>query len=92
MKQKKQINKDQYKHYLIDTVEILTKENGLLQEQLNQLQTEYNILFNDWRIDRMDDPNDCYKCICGKVSECNCYHLGLHPPKILTGHDRNILE
>ena len=20
---------------------------------------------------------DCYKCTCGKVSECNCFHLGL---------------
>lgn len=73
------INKDQYKHYLIDTVDTLTKENESLQEQINKLQDEYNILFNDWRIERIADPNECYKCTCGKVSSCNCYHLGLRP-------------
>ena len=36
------VNKDQYKHYLIDTVEILTKENKNLRQQLDDLQKEYS--------------------------------------------------
>lgn len=66
----------------IDFIKQLQEENDLLREKLDQSEKAYTILFNDWRIDRLDDPNDCYKCICGKVSECNCYHLGLLPPKV----------
>ena len=65
-----------------DFIKQLQEENDLLREKLEQSEKAYTVLFNDWRIDRMDDPNDCYKCTCGKVSECNCYHLGLHPPKV----------
>ena len=25
---------------------------------------------------------DCYKCTCGIVSECNCFHLGLLPKRL----------
>ena len=64
------------------TIEQLQEENTILREKLEQSEKDYTILFNDWRIDRMNDPNDCYKCTCGTASECNCYHLGLHPPKI----------
>jgi len=65
-------------------LENLKKENEDLKDELGQLvdkflllEKDYNTLFNDWRIDRLDDPNDCYKCVCGMVSECNCYHKGL---------------
>jgi cell division septum initiation protein DivIVA len=42
LKKNKHIDKDQYKHYLIDTVEILTKENKNLRQQLDDLQKEYS--------------------------------------------------
>lgn len=75
-KQKNHINKEEYKHYLIDTVNILTQENESLREQLKTLEKDYNTIFNDWRVDRVSDPKECYRCTCGSVSECNCYHLG----------------
>jgi len=50
-KDKLVIDKEQYKHYLIDTVEILTrtisdvtKENESLQQQLDDLTKYYNQL------------------------------------------------
>ncbi len=43
-KKKNTIDKDQYKHYLIDRVEILTNENDTLRKQLQDLQKEYNHL------------------------------------------------
>ena len=74
-KQKNHINKEEYKHYLIDTMNILTQENESLREQLQTLEKDYNTIFN--AIDRIADPNECYHCTCGTVSKCNCYHLGL---------------
>jgi len=63
-------------------LEQLQKENTLLREKLEQSEKEYNILFNDWRIDQIANADECYRCTCGKVSECNCYHLGLRLPKV----------
>ena len=43
-KNKNTIDKDQYKHYLIDTVEVLKNDNMNLRKQLEDLQKEYNHL------------------------------------------------
>tara|TARA_R110000824_G_scaffold263951_1_gene452745 strand:- start:717 stop:926 length:210 start_codon:yes stop_codon:yes gene_type:complete len=58
-------------------LENLKKENGDLKDQLKQLEKDYNILFNDWTRDQrvLNDPDNCYKCICGVATNCNCYHL-----------------
>jgi len=70
-KQKNQaVDKEQYKHYLIDEVETLRKENDTLKRKLNILQTKYETLIE------IQEAEDCYTCLCGKVTECNCKHLG----------------
>jgi len=61
------------------TIKQLIEENHMLKEQLTQAEKDYNILFNAWSI--TEDNTDCYKCICGIVTECNCYHLGFRPSK-----------
>ena len=40
------IDKKQYKHYLIDTVELLTQENKSLKQQLDDLTKDYNHLIS----------------------------------------------
>lgn len=64
------IDKEQYKHYLIDEVETLKKENDTLKRKLNTLQTSYEKLIE------IQEAEDCYTCVCGKVTECNCKHMG----------------
>ena len=64
------IDKEQYKHYLIEEVETLRKENDTLKRKLNILQTKYETLIE------IQEAEDCYTCVCGKVTECNCKHLG----------------
>ena len=67
-------------------LENLKKENETLKDELEQLvdkflllENDYNTLFNDWKLERkiLNDPDDCYKCVCGVATNCNCYHKGL---------------
>ena len=62
------INKELYKHYLIDEVETLRKENDKLKKNLTVLQTKYE------KIIEVQEAEDCYTCVCGMVKECNCKH------------------
>lgn len=64
------IDKDQYKHYLIDEIETLRKENDKLKRNLTVLQMKYE------KIIEVQEAEDCYTCVCGMVAKCNCKHMG----------------
>ena len=64
------IDKEKYKHYLIDEVETIRKENDKLKRNLNLLQQKYE------KIVEVQEAEDCDTCICGMVTECNCKHMG----------------
>ena len=57
------IDKEQYKHYLIDEVETLRKENDTLKRNLNILQTKYD------KSIKAQEAEDCYTCVCGVVTQ-----------------------
>ena len=63
------VDKEQYKHYLIDEVELLRNENDKLVKQLSILQTKYNKIMD------VQESEDCYTCVCGLATKCNCKHL-----------------
>jgi len=62
-------NEKQYKKPF-DEIKTLQKENDKLKENLNRLQKKYE------KIIEVYESEDCYTCICGLVTECNCRHLG----------------
>ena len=64
------IDKEHYKHYLMDEIEALKKDNLNLKQKLNDLQMKYD------KIIKVQETEDCYTCVCGAVTQCNCKHLG----------------
>ena len=60
----------EYKQYLIDEAAFLRNENDKLVKQLSILQIKYN------KIIEVQETEDCYTCVCGIVTQCNCKHLG----------------
>ena len=64
------IDKEHYKHYLMDEIEALKKDNLNLKQKLNDLQMKYN------KIIEVQETEDCYTCVCGVATQCNCKHLG----------------
>tara|TARA_B100000749_G_C18088080_1_gene326523 strand:- start:120 stop:380 length:261 start_codon:yes stop_codon:yes gene_type:complete len=61
---------------LFDSLPTLIKGKGriLNQDELIKQLTETN---KELHKQLEDSRQDCFKCVCGIATACNCYHLGL---------------
>jgi len=75
------VDKEQYKHYLIDEIELLKKANDELTKANDALTLTIKKLLEVY------EAEDCYTCVCGKVTKCNCKHLGYVKQKLLGAID-----
>ena len=71
------MDKEQCWSTLINEVEALRKTNDQLQRNLNRLQKKYK------RLVEAQEAEDCYTCVCGMVTQCNCKHMGYLKPKLI---------
>ena len=47
---------------------------------------------NEIKDSKEEDSNDCYKCICGIATNCNCKHLGIRHKMLTAKAKRDTLN